>query len=47
MYNWTNMMDGGNGYAMGGFAIFGIIMWLLVIANLCLLAVFLWQKVKK
>lgn len=41
------MMGYGNWGMMGGPGLFGVITWLLVIVDLALLAVFLWQRVSR
>ncbi|MDP3985616.1 MAG: hypothetical protein Q8P82_02525 [bacterium] len=38
-YYWGNMM--------GGFSFAGILTWIVVMVDLILLGVFLWQKIKK
>lgn len=37
----------GNDYGMGGWGILAMILWLLVITDLVLLGVWLWQKIQK
>lgn len=41
------MMGYGYGGMMGGWAVFGSIMWLVVVVDLILLGIWLWKQISK